>query len=272
LAAGIVSKWDLILELIDRWDPDLFFLAEADIKVNRDLDCFKIAGYQLILSNCYLSKGKARLLVLSKTGRFTELSVHNNVENELIYLKAGNLVVIGGYRPFKKEVGETDRTNFERMISNMNSVDFRKNVLLIGDLNIDLTKKKSRFASELTEWLDDKGLNVVEVGQTRMRRVLDVIQTSSIDLVATNMPNITVETEFNNSSDHCIMIVDIGNKKVQKTRKTKIEFLDWRNYKKEKAVEYAKSDVEPSMFLNLSTTEMDYRIRAILKDTCLYQN
>jgi len=267
MASGIVKKWDLVVETVNRENPDLFFLAEADVKAGRDLSAFNISGYEIILSNCAKTKGKARLLVLAKINSFEEVELGFNENNEIIALTRGTLTVVGGYRPFKVDENETERLNFERMLRGLESLDYKKRLIIVGDFNIDLGNPTGRFNSDFTEWIDEKGLEALTSGPTRVRKVLESIQSSTIDLVLPNCFNLKVEKEFNSFSDHCILIIAEQSFTHQKRKKKLIEYLDWRRFDKTVANEYLARNLVPSMFIGKPTEEVDYWIRAKVKET-----
>jgi len=239
------------------------FLAEAEIKDGKDLSCFSIAGYNLILSETYVSKGKARIIALVKRDTYEVMNVQNNSRNELIFLQKENCIVVGGYRPFKLNEGEKEKSNFDRMMACLDSVDCRKRVIITGDFNIDL--EKGRFAKEMLERADEKGLEFPDIGVTRVRKVMDQIQKSAIDIVMTNVPELKVSKEFGSLSDHCLLKIG-RQKELQIPSKKEIEYFDWRRYDRQKATEFLKSRIEPLMFDEMNSEEADYQIRASVKD------
>jgi len=178
------------------------------IQKSKIKSCFKLDDYDIILSETYLSKGKARLIALVKRNTYRELKLTNNKENELIALISMDKkrVVAGVYRPFKTDNGETERGNFERLMTGLSGIDYRKKVIVLGDLNIDFTKK-SRFSDEVLEFVDNKGLELKELGITRIRKVRETVQSSAIDHIVTNISEIKYHKEFIGLSDHCLIRV-----------------------------------------------------------------
>jgi len=72
----------------------------------------------------------------------------------------------GGERGFKCYEGETERTNFERLLSSLNEISLKKEVYMIGDWNIDLENPNARFFDELNDWCDLKGMIITNNGIT----------------------------------------------------------------------------------------------------------
>jgi len=65
-AAGLLKKIDYIKELITGNNVDIFFVAEAELKIDSDLSVLNMSGYDLIVSQTFISRKKARLICYKK--------------------------------------------------------------------------------------------------------------------------------------------------------------------------------------------------------------
>jgi len=222
-----------------------------------------VPGFEVFCSETLVTRGKTRLLALVKRGTYTRLTVNNNEFNELIFLQKNEMIVVGGYRPFKTYAGETLTSNFERMLSSLNEISKSKTALVVGDFNVDVTKVDAPFRDRLVSWLDNHNLEVSKVGHTRIRNVSGKLQKSSIDLVATNVPSLGIEKVFSDLSDHCLLHVSSkGNESIQNKRT--IDYLDWKNFDPFIAANKLERNLASvsSMFDAISSPcELDYRIR-----------
>ncbi len=231
-ASGLVRKWDYIQSFVSEHEPDVFFISETEISVNSDRNWLSLVGYRTEFSKTLTSRGKSRLICFCKP--FFERLPHLEGDlNEIIFLKKDKSIVCGLYRPFKCYGGETQFSNFERLINNLEVInDFGKRFskVVVGDFNIHLNRNNCRMSKALECWSDDSNLVQIVDFQTRSREVGDTLQTSMIDLVFTNVNSLFCEGEFNSHSDHLILkVYDHSYEKDCRT-KTTISYLDWRKY------------------------------------------
>jgi len=186
--------------------------------------------------------------------------------NDLIALKYQKSLIIGIYIAFKCHEGETERTNLERLLQALGSVDLSDDVFIVGDWNIDAVNSGSIYHEDLTKWCDQKGLSISHVGVTRARWVLDRLQESNIDFVVSNNDKFSLSKEHSTLSDHYILKLECFDYKVPPTCKRKIDFFNWRF--DNKAARAFLSELLGAMpIMSLDSVEADYWIRACLIKT-----
>ncbi len=235
-ASGFIRKWDTIKELLSNEQPDVFFVAEADLANGFDLSMLHVQGYAIDLNSTYHIRGKCRLITFHKEQFKRVLSLEEN-GNELIVLSNNTQVVVGVYRHFKCFDSETVTSNFERLMTNLSSIvrHFSSNatfpILILGDMNVDLSGDEltpSPFYKKLNGWLDNFVLDQLVTEYTRMRLAAGILQVSLLDLCITNFPGFVVRLEFNNYSDHNIL--RCNNKVVRSSSfKETVTYYDYYN-------------------------------------------
>jgi len=183
-AAGLLKKLDYVRDLIKENDVDLFFIAEAELRYGSDLGCLTLSGYDLITSNTFASRGKSRLVCYKKQG-FESLTGLNEF-NDILVFNYKSYTIVGLYRGFKLFEGETELSNFLRLLLDMNKLNPEKEIVVVGDFNIDQQKNDTRLHKELNDWILEKGLSVMNTGITRARLVNGNLQESELDIVITN--------------------------------------------------------------------------------------
>ena len=242
--SGLVRKWDFINDYIIENDIDIFFVAEAELPSNRDHSLFSVPGYTLEVANTLTTRGRARLISLRKEvyQRVNDLECDFN---DIICLRAGNQFCVGVYRPFKCFSGETLTSNFERFIENLyligGSLQNGERVTIIGDMNINLDDQ-SQWSNRLISWSDDFVLDQLVHEITRSRMVANKLQTSTLDLVFTNLIELKVRIEFNDMSDHAILMTEQPEANELKHYKSKVNTLDWRRYSKSSIIKLFSSN------------------------------
>jgi len=263
-ASGIVKKIDFIKQTIRDKGAHIFFIAEAEVPLGMDLGVFRIAGYDLVCAKTIQSREKARLICYVKQNMFQQMEDTLNPYNDIIMLTHKNLTIVGLYRGFKLHENENDRSNWLRLMSDLNSVITSNEVFIVGDLNVDVSKLNSRFHDELKFWSDSHGLNICSQGVTRRRKVMGSLQESTLDLLLTNCNRFEMEYKFNELSDHCIVCLKIlGFPKVERFRR-KITCVNW-NFDLNAAKIFMNDYLTTSP--DMSSTKvinLDYGIRASL--------
>lgn len=233
--SGLLKKLDLVKEMIDENKIDIFFIAEAEVRLEFDLGCLSHDGYNLFTSNTLQSRGKSRIICLARK-EFKKFELGSEF-NDLIAIDCEGMNVVGYYRGFKCFDGETERSNLWRLLDAFSDLDFNKDTYIIGDMNVDLSETKSRFYDELHEWCDMKSLTISSVGVTRSRWVVDKLQESSLDILISNSSKFTLGKEHNIFSDHYIIKLECQN--YIRTQKGKsfitvtnwnFDYLEARNY------------------------------------------
>jgi len=263
--SGLLRKLDFIKSIITEQDLDAFFIAEADVRSGFDLGCLSITGYDTVLSRTLESRGKARLVCFKKY----ELGTINlgSELDDMICLTANGKLIAGIYRGFKCYDLESEKSNFDRLMSSLSEIDLRLEVYVIGDFNIDISKQSSRFLTDITEWCDSKGLAIFDVGVSRSRWVGDTLQESTIDYVLANNKKFNLRKEFTHLSDHYLIGMEIFTYSPIVRKKQWITIRNWQfNY--QEANLFLKSLLESSLIMSIDdVNEIDYRIRACLLRT-----
>jgi len=169
--SGLLKKIDFVRDQIVGKNVDAFFIAESEIKKESDLDCLNIQNYNIHLADTISTRGKTRLMCYAKQN-LTRFKLGSDL-NDLIALQKGDSKVIGIYRGFKCYPGETELTNYKRLLDSFDGLDLNKSVYILGDFNIDLNNHEAHLINELQEWCDSRGLLISSPGITRARWVLD---------------------------------------------------------------------------------------------------
>lgn len=263
--SGILSKFDFLKAVILENNLDAIFISEADVRSTFDLGCLSINGYDLVLASTFLSRGKARIICFKKH-ELGVLPLGSEFDN-IIAIKHKNLILVGLYRCFKCYENENERSNFERILNGLNNNDTNKDVVIIGDFNINLDNNNARFLNELTEWMDSRGMSVIECGTSRSRWVNNKLQESTLDFIVTNTSKCTLEKEITHLSDHYIMKAEISNYTNVVREKTVIELKKW-GFDTEAANNFLVKNLEALPIMScLDVEKTDYWIRACLLRT-----
>ena len=165
------------------------------------------------------------------------LSNLDNDYNEIITLKNKSNIICGIYRPFKCYDQETQWSNFERLLENLelvtNSFGKRHSKLVVGDFNIRLDMHNCKMKIAADQWAEDSDLAQFVNFDTRSRMVNGILQRSMIDHVYSNVDTLDVGGDFNDYSDHLIISIKDKAYKSCAEQKKRISYLDWRKYSKE---------------------------------------
>jgi len=272
-ASGFIKKLPFLDDHFISFKPEVFFIAESDLLSNRNLSPLKRNGYQFCSSKTLEIRGKTRLSCWFST-KFTRAETLEFDLNEIIVLDSidKDYSVVGVYHPFKCYQNETVRSNFERLIENLELVcRSRNHVIIVGDFNVHLTDATHcPLKLKLENFMNTFGLDQLISLPTRQRMVGNVLQSSLIDLVFTNIPGLTTSQDFNNASDHCIIniISDIFVDRPNLKKKV-VEYLDWRRYDSSHAC-----NLFSNMFkgINLFITDVDLINERITTALCLVLN
>jgi len=162
--AGLLKKIDFVRELIAGKNVDAFFIAESEIKGDVDLGCLNIQNYNIHLSDTINTRGKSRLICFAKQN-LIRVRLGSDL-NDLIALQKGDSKVVGIYRGFKCYPGETELSNYKRLMDSFDGLDLNQSVYIVGDFNIDISSHEARLYNELQEWCDSKGLIISSPGIT----------------------------------------------------------------------------------------------------------
>jgi len=260
--SGLLRKLDFIKYVILENHLDAFFISEAEVASNFDTGCLSVTGYDTIFSQTLMSRGKTRLICFKKCELVT-LSIGSEFD-DVICLSYGGKTIVGLYRGFKCFDQETEKSNFDRLLATLSELNFNSETFIIGDFNIDVSKKSSRFLNELIEWNDSKGLNILDSGTSRARWVDNNLQQSTIDFVLSNTNKLNLSKEFTHLSDHFIIKMNILTFLPIVRNKTWVTLKNWQ-FDIDKAIGFLSPLLESSLIMSLeNVNEIDYRIRACL--------
>jgi len=203
----------------------ILYLWLSEVRQGFDTGFLALEGYETIYSKTLLTRKKSRLMCLKRP--HVKLVETTDELNDIITVEVDGIMVCGVYRGFKCHAGESEISNWERLLKDLEKLNFNKEVIIVGDLNID-PNKTTYLCKELLSFCDSKGLTVLDHGITRARMVAGNLQESCLDLVLNNTDKTSLEKEFNDLSDHCILKINVNrfSKVVRETRV--VEFLDWR--------------------------------------------
>jgi len=185
---------------------DAFFVAKADVLANTNISAFHLDGYEFVVANT-VSRGKARLAAWFKSDRLVRLKNLEHLNNDIIVLNGVQGTVTGVYRPFKCFQGESLGSNFTRLVNNLEAIlAYNKKSLIMGDLNVNWNGTNNcAFRLQLEAIIDNFLLHQLVDFETRFRYVNGVLQSSCLDLIITNLDEVTIEHESQHCSDHLIL-------------------------------------------------------------------
>lgn len=143
-------------------------------------------------------------------------------------------LAVGIYHPFKCFEGESIRSNFQRLLHNLNRIcDSHPDILVFGDFNVPLDNDlRCPLRLLLDSWSEAFDLDQLINTITRTRLVQGYAQTSILDLIFTNLTSILIDSEFSSLSDHVILKMKIGPNSNRQSQSyiRKVGYLDWRQY------------------------------------------
>lgn len=248
--SGLIKKLHIIKDLVEKDKPDAFFVSESDVLSDRVLSVFRINGYTFENSGTIITRGKSRLSCWYNTKNLVRVANLEKINNEIIVLKdvKNGKLIIGLYQPFKCFGDETFRSNFIRLLENLEEIMRGGNqVIIVGDFNVpyDCTVNACPLRLKLEEWSNVHILDQLVSDHTRARWVANDLQSSLLDLVFTNVRDLKVEQVFNAASDHNVIkvIYQRESKDERSTRKI-LRYLDWSKYDGRKMCERFVSHFE----------------------------
>jgi len=185
--------------------------------------------------------------------------------DELIAIKVGRVTIVGIYRAFKCFAGETENSNFDRLLNSLSKLNFKEQIEIIGDFNINLNNQTSKFNAELRDWVQEHGLQIVDAGISRSRWVGETLQESTIDFALTNIEHVKIKKQFCDMSDHFVLFLEGRSYGPKIKVKTYREFVDWK-FDQDRARDYLIGELQskPIMSSRTSVYNLDYWIRACL--------
>jgi len=136
-ASGLVRKASFIINAVKTKNLDALFIAEAEVCDNVNLSFIIPDGCELFCAPTLTSRKKCRLICVAKRGMFRNV-LNVNALNDIIFLEHKKSLIVGGYRGFKCFESESERSNFIRIINDLDKIDFSREVIIVGDFNIDM--------------------------------------------------------------------------------------------------------------------------------------
>lgn len=242
---------DFVRSYLLTHEPTAMMISECELTRSDEINSafFYVPGYLLIHSNSRAKfkneKLKSRLCAYVRAD--VEFSRNEGLEglNEMIVLDVQRKWrIIGVYRPFKLLDGETESSNFDRLVDSLKKASLTQglDVYCLGDFNVDWAKESS-FKGTLQAWSYDADLVQLIQNITRYRCVntKDGIRAESGVLDHVYAPAIlqddTIITQTDTYlSDHEIISVRLSSSRIYRKsmKNTKVVIRDWRTYTPEK--------------------------------------
>ena len=241
LCLGLSSKKNLVKELILCENVELLCLQETEISPELDVNLISFPGF------AYESETNS---IKSRVGCFIKNNINYkrcyelegvNAHLIIIDIKAErNLRIINIYRTFSPQGGVGARAMFTYQLDLIKNA-FTNNTILLGDLNLDWSKKGMRnypfdhYFEEMDDTLSQ--LNVVQLVNfpTWSRFIREVHRESILDHVYTNCPTsiVNLHSVAPHFGDH--MLIKFDHSCSNKTVESKSFRRNWKGYSKEKA-------------------------------------
>jgi len=234
--SGLPNKLHVIDDLLATNRPQAFFIAESDLLDSRLLNVFTRKGYTFSNSSTLSSRGKSRLSCWYDKSLVRATALEDPF-NEIIVLRSikSDLTIVGVYHPFKCYQGESIHSNFVRLCANLERVSASSGkIIVVGDFNIHYNSVDNcPLKFRLEDWANEFALDQLVNFITRSRIVNNLLQTSTIDLLFTNLPGVNVAANYNSLSDHVVIEFKITTWVPKVFVKKTVEYSDWRNYSRE---------------------------------------
>jgi Reverse transcriptase (RNA-dependent DNA polymerase) len=179
---GLHNKIDLARNWIRKLNIDIMIIQEAEITQKTPINQLMISGYTIHHTN---HSEKSRLAVYVR-----ETIIHKvkkAQDCEIIKIETKDLDVYGIYRPFKTNMNKNQQIN--RMIEFIKTTKGNRDLVLIGDLNLDLNLSNNpgyTSFTQLQKWLaftDELGLIQQINGNTWCRVINGTAKRSLLDHV-----------------------------------------------------------------------------------------
>jgi len=228
---GIKSKIDYLRLEVKAKDPDIIFIAEAEICID-DINLVKIDRYEIEIIE---RTSKSRVLCYVRSGLNHKRLQTTDINLDVIAIEVKNVRYIGIYKGFKLQGFDSQTAHLHKLIKELEQLsNTTKKLIIGGDFNIDLLKPSSGL-NELEKWSFTRGLTQLVTENTR-RRVVNVnglirVEESAIDHVYTDLENMQLIQSFS-VSDHDFLMVKSHQYTNQATKKIKKLVRDWRDYDK----------------------------------------
>ncbi len=176
--------------------------------------------------------------------------------------------MVGLYSGFKIYPGETPIKNFERLINNLGDICEKDCIILIGgDFNAEPSKVCPKVRL-LELWQTDNGLDQLIQNHTKAHLVGDQVQSSLLDLIFTNIKDVSTKTVHSEASDHSLIVASIPSVNChQEVRFQKKIVTDWRNFNPQylsSIISHGLSDMNCSHDINVLDRDISMCILAAM--------
>jgi hypothetical protein len=231
-AHGLMAKHDLILHYISKFTPEIFFVSEAELRINKNYSCLTVPGYDLEVSKT-LGAGFSRQAAYVRTGSsFKRKADLENGESEVMVFSNNTLKVCGVYKPFKPPPSRSTGEAFNLLMNNLGSITSSgSDVIIAGDFNVNWNSEGLQ-KRRLESWAEESGLFQAVNQMTRHQEVTTtdgiIVRESCLDLLFLLTPKkVMVEPAI--GSDHDLIIAQLDTT-ICKPKTKKMVSIDWRNY------------------------------------------
>lgn len=230
---GIFNKKSQIEKYIRSYHPLVFSISECDILEGQDVNLLEIKGYDLEVASTLMTRKKGRVLayVDSKYNFRRMTRLENELEN-VIVLENKDTRVICVYAGFQTYPGETQKSNFARLLNTLDkSLNSPKTIIVGGDFNVDPSKEDAK-AKDLSLLSTEHGLSQLITEPTWTRLVDGKVYSSMLDHIYTNDPEkVKIQTEITECSDHLAIVAKLERTILSEVLNKKKVILDWRKFK-----------------------------------------
>jgi len=260
IANGLANKMLSLKNLINQFDPDVIFINESEIKINKfaSLEFFQVKGYDFWIAKTF-ERGNARIACyVRKNLGIKRIEALERNDLDIIVLESSKIRICGIYRAFKLHEGETNLSNFSKLLDTLENITATKNakeLIVIGDINVDWNKNTSQ-RDALIEWAETSDLHQICKEITRFR-IANRLETSILDhCYVRNDLKLIPQIIPNPLSDHSIIIIDYPIAIKKSEVKEKILLREWRNYNADRFIKKVR--------VNKS---IPYKLEALIEET-----
>ncbi len=248
-AGGISAKINFIKNFIIAHEPSAFFIFESNIKTDKVNTHLNIKNYTLHLSGSAF----ARTACYIKIDSGFKIREDKSHKCEIIVIENGVYRMLGVYRPFKVEEGNSLGAQFDDILHFLfQQAGLKEKLVVAGDFNVDYSRigdrtyRHSKMLEKLEIWSSAMGLSQ-RVKEITRRRVIQTqeglkVEESILDhLYTEDEEAFLIDCE---SGDHLAIGMYIGGVKNPKTKKHTRR--DWRFYNQSKV----NKTLENNNFIN----------------------
>ena len=240
---GLQNKTETVKIILQDYELDILFLQEAEIKNTTPINHLEIIGYTLELSPTYGQKNSRTCCYVKNNLKYTRDNACERNNVEIIVIKVFDTQIAGLYRPFllPHHNNEADyMKDCSDIISSLNS----KNILLLGDFNLDFKKVSDQSYARantfqiLENVLIEKTLVQLIKDHTWQRKYNETIKCSLLDHLYSNNINIVenIINEMQICGDHNLIAADVKIARTKYLDVNKKIINDWSKYSSERLI------------------------------------